>query len=187
MKIIQTQSRALIARFHKIIIWLLILCVIVFVISSYLNFRKFEYNCINYKNVEEVITIFENNRADFDMFVKILNETEVIEKLEKRYLAQKKITYPTGDSMSNPKKQLCNFDVVSKDQYDYICGFYDKYGPYTTDIYDNCYEITFITEENHVVVCRIAEDLGNSNSHFFSTQEKMIDLRNGWYYKIIAY
>lgn len=156
-------------------------------VSSYLYFRKFKYNYIHYKNAEEVLAVFESNRTDFDAFAEILDKTRVIQKLDERYLTQKKITYPTGDSMSNPKKQLYNFNVVSEEQYNYICSFYDENGPYSTDVLNNCYRTLFITEEDDVYICKKADGQGEGVDPFYSTKEDFVYLTDGWYYEIIEH
>ena len=127
MKTIRMPNRASIVLFLKILIAVVICVPIIFFVADVIYIRYIEFSPIVFETNEEIVEMFEANVEDFDKMVELIEETGVVWKLNVRYLTQKKITFPTGDALSNPKRQLKGSGFVTKAQLKEIIEFFEKY------------------------------------------------------------
>ena len=133
MKTIRMQNQVSIGRFLKRLATVVFISYFVLFCVYIIHIRFFYYQGKIYETNEEIVKMFKTNREDFDNMVDLLKETDVIAKLNERYLTQKKITYPTGDSLSNPYEQLLYSGFVSSDQFKEMVDFFEKYRLYNID------------------------------------------------------
>lgn len=155
MKIFQTQSRGSIGCFLKKLFAVLFFSFLLYATAVIIHISYFSYNPKVYQSSEEIIDLFNDNVSDFDEMIEILKETDVLVKLHTRYLTQEKITYPTGDSMSDPEVQLKRSGFVTDSQLDQIVAFFEKYNVDSLNdsyFFATIYSFSFCSKTHSVMI-----------------------------------
>lgn len=121
-------KRELTALFLKIFIVIVVLFCVFKVVEFAYDFSGFDD--VEYENSSHVLEVFEENKGDFDLVVDVLEETNINRVLFDDYMDNSKsIAICPGDALKNPKYQIRRKGLLEKEQYDIICGFFEKYGP----------------------------------------------------------
>ena len=104
------------------------ICWWILLFSGVFVYFRYFYEDDFYDSHEEVLELFEANTEDFENMVKLLEETNVIGKLEKRwYLCEENFFQPSGNCLTNPLSQLNNSGFVTKAQLKELVTFFKKY------------------------------------------------------------
>jgi hypothetical protein len=185
MKIIQMQNRELIQLSLRVILAMGIIFAIILIIA--LTLSQSDSKQEPYQSAEEMLVIFQTNQADFEKVTEILIDNEVLENLLEDYLFGKKKTYPTGDSLSEPRKQLKNKSFVSKEDYEYLCSFFDIYMPLGIDsVSCQAIEFYFTSHANRLDMFYIY-DMSDRLLSYIEQNGKISHLNGNWYYRIDAW
>ena len=193
MKTIRTPNPASIVRFLKRLITVVFVSYFIFFCAYVVCYRYFSYHAIRYESHEEVVELFKNNTEDFENMVKLLEETDVINKLGLRwYLGQERFTHPAGNSLSHPWEQLTHSGFVSNAQLEELADFFEKFGVdhidnYTLGNYNETnYLFFFWTETYNVYIMYIAseEDMSNKIAERYSSNDNASRVSDHWYYAL---
>ena len=105
-------------------------------VAGFIYLDHIDYDSIKYENNEQILTLFKENVSDFDNFVNLLKETNVIDELSWRWvMGEETFIQPQGNTLSQPYIQLKNSGFVTKEQLEEIIVFFEKYRPSSVDVY----------------------------------------------------
>ena len=188
MKIFQTQNRLSIGYCLKRLLAVLFIGFLMYAVTAIIHIRYFSYIPKKYETSDEIITLFSENVSDFDEMVEIIKETDVLIKLHTRYLTQQKVTYPTGDTMSDPEVQLKHSGFVTDSQMEQIVDFFEKYNVYHLSdsfYFSTVYMFSFFSETHSVQIMYIdSQDalvIENELDYWRSFDRDIFHLDGKWY------
>ena len=159
----------------------------------YYLFQIFHIRRYSIRKNDEILDLFNENTEDFNNFVNLLKETDVLDKLKQRwYFMQEHFTQPPGDTLNDPSRQLKNSGFVTKEQLKTVQDFFEKYNPhhvYVTNYFATCYEFNFFSKENCVNLVYIDsdddEEIEDSIEHMEHFGHDVFHLSGSWYCELI--
>lgn len=191
MKTIRTPNRASIVRFLKILIAIVLCAPIIWFVAEVIYIRYIDFHPKKFETNEEILEMFETNVEDFDKMVELIEETGVVWKLEMRYLTQEKITFPTGDTFSDPQKQLKGSGFVTKEQLKEMTAFFEKYNLHFIASRvrgEQHYDFTFFSKTHCVSFLYVDSDKENIAEIMLKAYEDMdyhiFQISEHWYCKM---
>ena len=155
MKIIRMPSPASIVRFLK---RLLLVIVVLFIVRIAACFMFTEDYYTVYESDEAVVKMFRDNRKDFVELIDILESTDILSELYDEYEEEKGWDWgSTNEYLHKPRTQLKGRKSISKEQREFICGFFEKYGTYIIEGGYGCYSMFFFTKTTNMNIHYIKE------------------------------
>ncbi len=135
MKTTPKLNPASIGHFLKILFATVFLGFVLFVTGLIIYIKFFTYTYITYECNEEIFELFKENTDDFDNFVNLLKETNVLAELKQRWLkGEETFMQPQGNHLGDPSMQLKNSGFVTKEQLEEIIVFFEKYRPSSVSV-----------------------------------------------------
>lgn len=188
MKTIRMPNRASIVRFLKILIAVVLCVPIIWFAAVVVYVRCFMYDSVMYESHEVVLEIFESNTEDFENTVKLLEETDVLNKLGRRwYFGEEKFWQLSGNSLTHPSDQLRNSGFVTKEQLEELVDFFKKTGvkdiDYDSLIDESVYTFGFTSKTHYVYLMYTYSDndISKEITSRFSYMKNVSRLSDHWY------
>lgn len=168
---------------------------ILWLAGVFVYFRYFLYEDDFYDSHEEVLELFEANTEDFENMVKLLEETDVIGKLNERwYLGEENFFQPSGNCLTYPLSQLNNSGFVTEAQLKELVAFFKKYRLESIDSdYFGGYDVkdyTFFfwadTYNVYIIYIDSEEDMSEKIMKRFDFIETASRISGQWYFALIG-
>jgi len=149
---------------------------------------------VNYDSHEEVLELFEANTEDFENMVKLLEETDVIGKLNERwYLGEENFFQFSGNCLSSPLPQLNNSGFVTKAQLKELVAFFKKYGLGSVDSHSfggyDVKDYTFFfwakTYDVYIIYIDSEEDMSEEIMKRYDYIKSASRISEQWYFALI--
>lgn len=178
MKIIRMPNPASIVRFLK---RLLLVIVVLFIVRIAASFMFTEDYYTVYESDEAVIKMFRDNRKDFVELIDILESTDVTEELFKEFMEEGK-----NKCLQYPRSQLKGRKSINKEQREFICYFFEKYGVHVIEGKNGCYDMDFFTKTTDMSIHYVKKTNEAAKERYLdyirSHNDKVVHLGGYWYY-----